>query len=171
MKKIKLVAIVLAAAFFTNCTKENNDITNTSYSGVPSGEIVPVEERSKVLTGSSELLKSSNLTLIYWSFKSSKAIVSGCSDAGTYDILEEVDEDLPQVAFSPDGTFYAKSNNVSEINVGTWVWADENKTGIILSSYGDVVFTFTALNENQVVYASNQNAEGCSVITYEELYK
>ena len=176
MKKYykNLFLILFIAAAFTACNKDDE---SDKYPGVPTGTIVPIEERAFVLTGADDPdLKSTDdvhADYKFWTFKSSKVFISGCGESEEVDLLDELGGDVPEIAFAPDGNIMARDGDDVYDSYSDWEWADADKSGIILSKFPDVTFEFTALNEHQVVYASIQNItyEDCDykVITYEEL--
>jgi len=178
MKKYykNLLLMIFIAAAVAACNKDDDE--SDKYPGVPSGQIVPTEERAFVLTGADDPdLKTTDDVLAdykFWTFKSSKAFLSGCGENEEIDLLAELG-DVADIAFAPDGNIMAKDGDRVYDTYNDWEWADADKSGIILDRFPDVTFEFTALNENQVVYASLQTIpyEGCEyqVITYEELIR
>ena len=169
--------MLLIAVAFAACNKDDDE--SDKYPGVPTGHIVPVDERAFVLTGSDDpdLKTASHMADDYkfWTFRSSKAMLSGCGESDEIDLLEQVGGDVPDIAFAPDGNIMAREDNDVYDTYRNWEWADADKSGIILDKFPNVIFEFTALNENQVVYASIQTVtyEDCDyeVITYEELFR
>jgi hypothetical protein len=179
MKKYykNLFLVLFIAAAFTACNKDDDE--SDKYPGVPKGSIVPIAERAFVLTGADDPdLKATDDVFSdykFWTFKSSKAFVSGCGENEEIDLLDELGGDVPDIAFAPNGNIMVKDGDDVYDSYSDWEWADADKTGIILDKFPNVTFEFTALNEHQVVYASIQTVtyEDCDykVITYEELIR
>jgi hypothetical protein len=180
MKKYytNLFLTLFIAAAFTACNKDDDE--SDKYPGVPTGSIVPIEERAFVLTGADDpdLKATDDLADDYkfWTFESSKAFISGCGESDEIDLLAELGgSEVPEIAFAPDGNIMARVGDDISDSYSDWEWADADKSGIILDKFPNVTFEFTALNERQVVYASIQNItyEDCDykVITYEELIR
>ena len=172
-----LFLLLFIAAAFVACDKDDNE--SDKYPGVPSGKIVPTEERAFVLTGADDpalkTVEDVQDDYKFWTFRSSKAFISGCGENETVDLLEQAGGDVPDIAFAPNGNIMAMEDGMVYDTYNDWEWSDANKDGIILDKFPSVVFEFTALNENQVVYASLQTVtyEDCEydVITYEELVR
>ena len=174
---INLFLTLFIAAAFTACNKDDDE--SEKYPGVPTGSIVPIEERAFVLTGADDPDLKATDDLAddhkFWTFESSKAFISGCGESDELDLLEQAGGDIPEIAFAPDGNIMARDGDDVYDSYSDWEWADADKNGIILDKFPNVTFEFTALNEHQVVYASIQTVpyEGCDykVITYEELIR
>jgi len=175
----KFIFIITFIIFITSCKKDeqepNNFIpqsNNNAFPGVPSGQIVAVDERMPILTQT----QSGNTGSRYWMFISSKAKINGCGQTDELNYLEGYESDTIEIKFETNFTYETRMNGI-EMSQGSWEWSNEStKSGIILGTYPEVVFTFTMLNDNEVVYASkqNQSTENCSditVITYEHLKK
>jgi len=181
MKNITIF-MFLITIFIYGCKKEesksfspifptnNNNVSNPN---VPSGTIVPVDERFGVLTRTATS-KSTKSESQFWKYTAAKALVNGCGESETIDFLEGYENDVIEIKFNTNYTLETRVNGYAQSQT-TWSWNNEStKTGIILGNYPDVVFLFTMLNPTGVVYASNQNqsSEDCSnitVTTYEHL--
>jgi|GEM_PF-2432233 len=175
MKKTTLFFLSLfsISLIFTSCNKDDDTKPGDNFPGVPSGDIVPVEEREAALTGGGNM-KSVDNNLKYWSFTESKALVSGCGESDEIDLLQQLGYSSDtKLAFSQDGNIYVKS--YGSVNIaGGWSWSSSSKDGIILDSHPSVEFTFTVLNPSEVVYASKQTGEyeyceNTTIITYERM--
>ncbi|MEX0722044.1 MAG: hypothetical protein WD059_15310 [Balneolaceae bacterium] len=148
--------------------------TGSSYDvfeGVPTGEIVPVEERDETLTGiesasANKQMSTSANAQKWWLQKISKIEYSGCLDAED----EDITLDNTYFAFKPDGDMYIKvGEDGTEQNATSWEWTDESKSAIELELYPDVEFELTSLNDDELVYASLQEGEqGCKAVTWEQ---
>ncbi|HBH48661.1 MAG TPA: hypothetical protein DDX98_08470 [Bacteroidales bacterium] len=170
--------IAIALAITVSCSKDD-DSGSDKYPGVPTGVIVPIEERAFVLTGMDDSgMKSTEFTaedMKFWKFEKSEVKVSGCGMSETYDNLDYFEPtDVVELAFTPSGELWQRFNGNVSNTYATWEWSDASKSGIYISSLGNIEFEFTELNENQVVYASKQTGafEECSsvtAITYEVL--
>ncbi len=184
MKKSVLffLALFSVSLFFVACSNDDDDDNNDDpqtlaerFPGVPIGDIVPVAERETALVGDESTMKSGDESLKYWIFAQSTALISGCGISDEIDLLDQYGytEDT-KLAFGRDGNLYVKVDG-NESVVGGWEWSDtQTKDGIILDTYPGVVFTFTILTPDEVVYASKQVGayEGCSsttIITYERM--
>ncbi len=150
---------------FASCSKDGDNGPNLD--GVPSGEIVAIEERDEALTGYSEL-KSTEESQKWWTHVISKFMFSSeeCGDDVSY-------EEMGYYAFYPNGDLYVKTSLSGSATLGgTWNWTDEstkNEIYVYFPSLGQGQnFTITYLNESNVVYGSVQSASGCSVTTYEQ---
>ncbi len=157
-----MLAIASLTILFLSCSKDDENDTNLN--GVPSGEIVDVEERNETLTGYSDL-KDSEESQKWWTHVISSVDYSS-DECGT-----DVEyEDLGYYAFYPDGSYYYKSSvNGTAYEVGSWEWSDSSKEEIYVSNTtGSGNFTITYLNEDNVVYGSYQSASSCSATTYEQ---
>ncbi len=87
------------------------------------------------------------------------------------DETEAVESAAAYFAFSPDGTIYYKFDlDGTAFAHHQWEWVDSSKTKVyITNEYGQtLVFEFTELNPDAVVYASYQSEEGCSLLTWEQ---
>lgn len=169
MKKLKLLNLLMVAmmlSIFVSCDKDDSD-PESKFPGVPTGEIVEKSQRAMVLTGSDDIIdiKGKEKQDYKW-WKADKSVIkySGCGASETIDNLEGYGDVLIEMAFSPEGTIMQRVDGVVSSTGYGWEWADANKSGIIVQ---EVEFTFTALNESQVVYASIQKGatEECSSIT------
>lgn len=162
-----IVALLLIA---TSCSDDNpvNSRSGDLFENVPSGEIVPVAERDFVLTGFSDgsAKALSEGSQRWWLQIVSKFEFNNCGD--------EDDEDVTlqntYFGFAPDGWLYVRSGQSgTPQQAARWAWSSSNKTAINLNNITEVDFQLTALNQNQVVYASVQNiGQGCSVVTWEQ---
>ncbi len=176
MKNFTFIAIPLLSLVmvFSACKKDDSEPSN-GFPGVPTGDIVAVEEREATLTRSFENFKSTDSDG-YWSYQEAKATISGCDQTMTQDLLDEsgIDPGSTSIKFGEDFRLYVMYNG-SVTDAGGWNWDDANaKTGIVLTKYPSVTFTFTALNKSEVVYASKQTGatEECAnvtAITYERV--
>ncbi len=176
MRKLTLILIgtIALSMAFISCKKDDSSPSN-GFPGVPSGDIVDVAEREATLTRSLESFKSTDAAE-YWQYAEAKATVSGCDHNETIDMLDEagIDPGTTEISFGKDYRLYVKYNG-SVTDAGGWHWDDvDTKNGIVLDKYPSVTFTFTALNKNEVVYASKQTGatEECAnvtAITYERV--
>ncbi len=162
IKKNTTLAIASLVILFSSCSKDDDN--GSSLNGVPSGEIVAVEERDEALTGYSDL-KDSQETQKWWTH------VTTVVDYSSDDCGSDVEyEEMGYFAFYPDGSYYYKSSvSGYAYAVGSWEWTDSSKEEIYVSnSSGSGDFTITYLNDENVVYGSYQSASGCSATTYEQ---
>lgn len=165
----KLILFYLFACFLIiSCGSPTGpSIDNNLLDGVPSGEIVPVEEREATLTGltmSKSTESSASESQKWWNHVVTKIDVQNCEG---YEDMEESYDDY-YFAFKPEGKLYFKVGaDGTEYEATTWEWSDGSKSGIVLGDYPDVEFEFTMLNENEVVYASVQQEGSCRAVTWE----
>lgn len=160
-----LKLIVLAVLILTACSKEDNS-SGDLMSTVPKGEIVPIDQRERVLIGynassDSETAKSMVVDQVWWNHKISKMTID-CGEES--DETSEEHEDL-YMAFKPDGVMYAKMGlDGTEYPSQEWEWASSKKEAINIM---DVSFKFTELNTGAVTFASLQGEPGCQAVTWE----
>ncbi len=177
MKKYAFIlfGLLTLTIFVSSCKKDNDTSPSSNFPGVPSGEIVSVEEREGVLTRTSTSLKYTNSDG-YWTYSEAKITISGCGNEEETDLFAEqgISPSSIEIKFGLDHILYTRQNGI-ESQAGTWSWSNEStKDGIIIDKYPSVEFTFTALNKNEVVYASKQEGayQDCTsvtAITYERV--
>ena len=156
----KYVLLVIAAALYA-CGSD--DTSADPFSAVPSGEIVAVEERDFVLTGVDASARTAQ-TFKWWKQEISRLDFSSeeCGD----------DEDLAQsdvyYAFTSDGNIRVRQGTSGDGTVArSWEWSTTAKEAINIDGESSVDFVIRSLNESEVIYASFQAAEGCSLVTWE----
>lgn len=168
MKKqllLKVLFLFVLGVTFTACSSDDDG--GDRFAGVPKGEIVPVGERHEVLTGypEGEGRSIEEGAQVWWSVE--KSIVDyHCGGES-----EEMDNTQENVyyAFKNDGVIYYKQGvDGTEYSHLQWEWKDANKNAIMVSG---VEFELRELNQNNVVYASYQEQEGCYAITWEQFSK
>lgn len=167
------VLIKLLPLFFLftiiSCSSSDSS-SDDPFSNVPSGEIVPVEQRNSVLTGfddgpSSKLNAQNDDGQKWWKQVVSKITYNGCD--GEED--EDITLDDTYFGFKPDGTLHVRfGQQGSTYHATDWGWADQAKSAIFLAELSGVEFSIRALNSNEVIYASSQRQSGsCTVVTWE----
>ncbi len=111
----------------------------------------------------------------FWTYAEAKVTISGCGEEETQDVFEDqgIDPSTIQISFGTDYILYTKRNGTID-EAGGWSWSGSSKDGIILDKYPSIEFTFTALNKNEVVYASKQtgaydDCNSVTAITYERV--
>lgn len=139
-----------------------SDDVSSGLPGVPTGEIVSVELRQQTLTGFSSRGATNQK---WWTHEVSNFDFNNV-DCGDDDTLNN----QGYIAFYPDGSLYQRYSTAgTAFKTGDWAWTDSGKSAIRLTRQGEsAVFTVTWLNDDNVVYGSNQSAGSCSVITYEK---
>lgn len=169
MRKIILIKIcALALLAVTACSKDD-DPSNDLMSKVPTGTIVPVEEREATLVGfeitdKSQLKQSAGAEQKWWEHNVSE-VTFDCPDYDETDNVSETTENF-FFAFKPDGVIYYKEGmDGTEYQHHSWEWASSKKEAILVEG---VSFKFTELNANTVTYASVQGEPGCQVLTWEK---
>ena len=162
MKKLIFIKLLVLTLFvITACSKE--DSSGDLLSSVPSGEIVPVEQREAVLIGYSTGQKTQGGQK--WWLHEVTEITYDCAG------YDESDNETSTVengyfAFKENGTIYYKIGmNGTESAHHDWEWASSAKEAIIVQG---VSFKFTELNANTVTYASVQGEDGCQLLTWEK---
>lgn len=170
INKVSLLSYIFFALTLTaslgSCSKDSNDDDGgNNLDNVPSGELVAVELRNETLTGFPEGGNQSG-TQKWWThvITSVKYSNSQCGEDLTY-------TDLGYMAFYPSGEYYLKTSLGEQPEViGSWEWANSTKSAILVTnSLGQQAeFSVTWLNDNNVVYGSNQGGTSCSVTTYEQ---
>lgn len=169
MKKIILIKFfALALLTVTACSKDDES-SEDLMSKVPSGTIVPVEEREATLVGfeitnKSQVKQSGDADQKWWEHNVS-TITYDCEGYDETDNLSQTSENV-YYAFKPDGVIYYKQGiDGSEFQHYTWEWASSKKEAILVQG---ISFKFTELNANTVTYASVQGEAGCQVLTWEK---
>lgn len=173
---LKTIGLVFSLGLMViSCSSDDNGGNKDYLNGVPKGEIVPVGERFVTLTGynegsasSSSMATSQTNSQKWWKYIYGE-IEYNCE--GENDV-EEIDEDGYYYAFFPNGKMYYKDGiNGTPFAYNDWEWADSSKSKVRISNnYGEsLVFEFTELNADAVVYASYQSQQGCSLLTWEQL--
>lgn len=159
----KFSLLFMLALLMVSCSSDDDSSTSNANvpDGVPSGEIVPESERALVLTGVAEGEAG---------FKSSAKLWK-------YDIGEVMSDDCPEenqtisgdyfLSYKPEGVIEYTNPNGNLITTREWEWG-ASKNSIIVSG---TEFFFSELNNNQVVYYSEQNPLGCNVTTYEVMHE
>lgn len=151
-------------------TTDTNQTVTDKFQGVPTGEVVSIEKRDSVLTGSNKN-DSNSKTLAgtaaqkWWLQKVSKIDYTSCTDYEDQDItLEDT-----YFAFKTSGGLYYKTGtDGSEQYATSWEWSDESKSAILLDEFPGISLEILSLNDNEVVYASSQTDGDCKVITWEQ---
>lgn len=170
MKKIIFIKFFILALLVTSCSKED-DSSGDLLSNVPSGEIVPVEQREVTLIGydvqsqaKSYDKQQAEAEQKWWKHGVSKVTY----DCSGYDESDNMSETLENTyfAFKENGTIYYKVGmSGAEMAHLDWEWEDSKKEAIIVQG---VSFKFTELNPSTVTYASVQGESGCEVLTWEQ---
>jgi len=165
-KKI-LVFFFMAAAILSSCSSDDSsdDGGGNNLDGVPTGEIVALNLRNAALTGFSQLDRNEG-TQKWWTHIISDFNYSGCGDEEGFS-----QEGNGYYAFYPDGTMFEKSGiDGIPSYLQEWQWTDASLSAVYVRGDTSVPFTVTYLNDDNVVYGSNQNISGsCSIISYEQL--
>lgn len=161
-KALALFLMLLIAA----CSSDDGG--SSPLDGVPSGEIVPVAERQKTLTGFEEGDAPRNVSTQKW-WKYIKWYVKYSCGGETEE--ESEDGEGEYFAFYPDGTLYMKDYlGGTPYFHSNWEWTDSSKSKIRLSNDGESqVYQVTELNANAAVYAAAHSEEGCTFLTWEQL--
>ena len=161
--KLFIMAATLAIITFS-CSSDDGGDSN-SIDGVPSGEIVPSEQRNEALTGFYSDTPDEGETQKWWTHVISDFDFSSADCGEDFSL-----EDQGYIAFYPDGDYYQKwSIDGSASQLGSWEWANSSHSKITVFIDGlEQDFTVTYLNEDNVVYGSVQSGSGCSVTTYEQ---
>ena len=163
LTQTKLLLLTLVLCAFTSCSKDD-DGGGSNLDGVPTGEIVAKELRNETLTGFSELSRDGSQK--WWKHTTSDFNFSGCGE----DSEDFSEDNLGFYAFYPDGTMYTKSSiDGTPSYLQEWEWTNSNQTAIYVRGETSIPFTVTYLNEDNVVYGSNQNLGNCNIISYEQL--
>ncbi len=177
-KLLKNIGLVLFLGLIAvACSSDDNKGGGSDhFKDVPKGEIVSVEQRFITLTGYEENTVAVNSvstlnadTQKWWKYIYGK-IEYNCEGENE---SEEIDEAGFYYAFFPNGKLYYK-DGVDGVPVAynNWEWTDSSKSKVRITDNYDgesMVFEFTELNSNTVVYASYQSEGGCSLLTWEKL--
>lgn len=169
MNRIKRISFITSIFFaltltvsLVSCSKDDDG--GNELADIPSGELVAVELRNETLTGFPDDGRQPGVQK-WWTHVITSIEFSSteCGD----DITETA---IGYLAFYPTGGIFLKNSPGEEpFNIGSWEWANSNRSAIFVSnSAGQGEFTVTWLNENNVVYGSVQSSGGCSATTYEQ---
>ncbi|WP_424964031.1 hypothetical protein [Ekhidna sp.] len=158
---MKKLYVIFLAAIVAACGSDDGD--TDPFSDVPSGEIVSVDERDFVLTGEDASGRTAQ-TYKWWKQNVSKIDFSSeeCGD----------DEDLSQTdvyyAFTSSGNIRVRQGASGDGYIArTWAWSSSAKNAINIDGETSVDFELRALNNTELIYASYQSAQGCSLVTWE----
>lgn len=159
MKKFLFLVLVVV---LSSCGSDDGASADP-FSSIPSGEIVAVEERDRVLTGEDAAGRTTQ-TYRWWKQDISKL------DFSTDECGE--DEDLSQTdtyyAFAPNGDIRVRFGTTGDgTAASSWEWSSTAKDAINIEGETSVDFVIRALNDSEVIYASYQEAQGCSLVTWE----
>lgn len=173
MKKARLILLFAVAGLFAiGCSKDDDKdgadgAQGTAPDGVPTGVIVPVDQRNEVLTGfdivNGEAKGVQNESQKWWEYKLGEILSDDCPE-----YAQTLQNDY-YIAWTPDGRIVYKYEIGGEIidQGKTWEWHD-GKDAILLN--GQTVFKLSSLNDDTgVVYHSTQGQGGCNVTTYEHV--
>src|SRR5690554_2441435 len=174
MKNVILLRKVFMSLLFitvvVSCSSDDGG--NSDYlANVPKGEIVPVAERQRALTGFDEDVapRSSNTETQKWWKYIYGEVTYNCEGENETD---EIEESGYYYAFFPNGKMYYKIGEEGTPNAyNDWEWANSSKSKLqITDQWGETLdFELTELNDDSVVYASYQSEQGCSLLTWEQL--
>lgn len=163
-KKVNFFIVIFVAITIVSCSS-NDDESSNWLDTIPSGEIIATEEREKALTGFSEDESEEELQK-WWTHVVSNVEITGPEECGESIAVNN----SGFIAFYTNGSIYYKSSKSgSAVYNGSWEWVDSNKDAVYVSnSLGSQEFTLTYLNEDNIVYGSQQSEGSCAAITYEE---
>lgn len=166
-----LLFVSLIAISCSDDPVSSSDRGNQLPDSVPTGEIVPVEERNFVLTGFEELSGKSNAEndggQRWWRHVVTKVEYQNCpSDLQD----QEVELDNVYFGFAPNGRTYQRNGPTgSPSDIWGWEWTDSSKSAVHIQGNTDIDFVITSLNNDEVVYASVQElGQGCTGTTWEQ---
>ncbi len=160
--------VALLMLFTVSCESDDGGDTNQTTvevpEGVPSGVIVPVEERDLVLTGfEANTSGRAAVDQRRWKYEFGEVISFSCPEFG-----QNITGDY-YIAFTPSGSIeYTNESGNSIATSRSWEWAD-GKNAILIDN--SVKFTFSELNNNRTVYFSDQSNSECDVTTYESMHE
>jgi len=175
---MKFLFMLTAIAVLTfGCSKDDNNGNGQSDSDatisdlVPRGEIVPLKERQKALTGFDES-ESAGARIQgeqkWWETIGGKSILFNvvCSgikgNTSTEDL--EIDETPHYHAFYPNGEIWEKEGSEEPSKTGTWEWTDANKNAVKVTIDDDDdnpeittdnIYKITYLNADNLVYVTS----------------
>ncbi|WP_158960314.1 hypothetical protein [Myroides fluvii] len=182
MKTVKILKnmglVLFLGLLITACSSDDNKGSGENaehFKNVPKGEIVPTAKRFVTLTGYEEntgrgtaVATLNTNTQKWWKYTDGK-IIYHCDGI---DEVDDAGESGDYFAFSPDGILYYKygANGTPEGD-SNWRWTDSSKSKIIVSAEGEdsMVYEFTALNPNLVVYATYLTEGNCSLLAWVRL--
>ena len=170
MKKVKLLlTFAICAMISISCSKDDDSSSSSNApEGVPTGKIVPVSERSIVLTGFDDANEGKGaMAQVEWEYDNGRFYSTGSNCTENFD--ENIESDL-FISFMPNGDLEYRDVDGELLYTRTWEWADSKK-GVHLDGETDVTFLFSELNKDRVVYYSSQNYGDCTLISYEVLVK
>ncbi len=163
------------AIFAVGCSKDDDKgggggETGIAPDGVPTGIIVPVDQRNEVLTGfdmvdgESKGTNNTNESQRWWKYKKGEIMSDECPENA------QILQNDYYIAWTNDGRIIYKYELDSEIidQGKTWEWKNSaTKDVLILNGADD--FKLSKLNDGGVVYFSEQDYYGCIVLVYEEV--
>ena len=159
--------MIFVALSMVACSSDDDSDGSTSNApdGVPSGLIVPESERAFVLTGSNEAKArlTSKANGKTWKYDYGEFMYDGCDEEDETNINDNL-----FVTFKPNGTIEYSREDGNIFETRPWDWGP-SKNSIFLDGNSEVKFFFSELNNNQVVYYSEQSNLGCNLTTYEVL--
>ena len=156
--------MLFVATIFSSCSKDDNQESNNNLDGIPSGEIVARNLRNITLTGFSELSRNEG-SQKWWRHTISDFDYIDCGDDNDYSF-----SDFGYYAFYPDGTMHSKQSiDGTPSYLQEWRWTNSNKTAVYVRDDTSIAYTVTYLNDDNVVYGSSQNVNGCTLVSYEQL--
>jgi hypothetical protein len=163
-----LFSLFTVLILLVSCSDDDENSGSVSANvpdGVPSGEIVPVEERDFVLTGfdSNTSGRSKAMNQKRWSYEYGEIFSDNCPE------LDRNISDGYYVSYTPSGNIeYTDQNGDFYAPSKTWEWT-EGKNAIIINGNDDAIFWFSELNDDRIIYYSEQSNSECDVVTFESL--
>lgn len=160
MKNFYALVCIALVAFLASCGGDDGPSADP-FAGIPSGEIVAVEQRDAVLTGTDS---NGRQSYRWWAQNVSRL------DFNTEECGD--DEDLSQnnvyYAFTSDGSIRVRIGTEGDGSVArSWAWSSSSKDAINVDGETSVDFVIRSLNDSEVIYASVQSAGGCQLVTWE----
>ncbi|MBS3738248.1 hypothetical protein [Mesohalobacter halotolerans] len=161
------LGVLVLLFFILSCSDDDSSTNNTSSvevpDGVPSGVIVPADERTLALTGFDQLSGEQRVDIQKrWNYNYGEINSDDCPEqsstlSGDY-----------YVAFTPSGVIEYTDEGGNQISSSREWEFNGDKTGVVIQG---VVFYFSELNNNGLKWWSEQSSGGCTTTTFEVMHE
>lgn len=147
--------------FVMVCFSCGSDDDNDPYSGIPSGKIVELDERESMLMGTDEQK--------WWKHLNGQfRYVGTCTeDTESFNVASTY-----YGFYSSNQLFLREGMNEQPFLVGSWQWENANTKNTLLINYWELKglkLELRALNDEQLVYLSEEIDGDCTQLIWEEL--
>lgn len=167
MRHYNYILLLFTSIFAaTSCGSDDDD---DPYAGIPIGEIVEIDLRDALLSGSANSGGRFAVGQKWWKHLNGEIRYNGTCTEET----ETINLSNVYYAFYSSNQFFTKEgvNGQPEL-AGSWQWVNTNtKEALFINStrLQGLSLTLRALNENALVYLSEVVDGECTTLTWEEL--